>query len=136
MCGFDKSWLPCAQQQDTFHHHKIAVHIILMVYAGIGSKRYPGCFCYGLFLRLVRHLQALGWSLNGSIFPGEQLATKQYINGWWIKLICVMCVIENHVIWCCLTINSFDIVFACHFFVLTTPYVSACIVLPIPLQNI
>ena len=80
MCGFDKSWLPCTQQQDTLHHHKIAVHIILMVYAGIGSKRYPGCFCYGLFFRLVRHLQALGWSLNG-FFPWRTAGYKA-IHQW------------------------------------------------------
>ena len=31
----------------------------------------PGCFHCVLFLRIVRHPQMLGWSLNGSIFPGQ-----------------------------------------------------------------
>ena len=60
------------------HTHTTARHISasnnscthqLTIQAGIRTESCSGCFCCGLFLRLVICPRVLGWSLNGSISP-------------------------------------------------------------------
>ena len=51
MTGFEKSWLSCTQQQDTFHHHKIARHhkIAITFQAGAGAETYAGTIAVACF---------------------------------------------------------------------------------------
>ena len=56
--------LPCTQQEDIFSlSHDSCTHY-LTIQESINVESYSGCFYCGLFLRLVKRPQVVGWSLN------------------------------------------------------------------------
>ena len=54
----------------TFHHQTIVVHYKLRtIKAGIDAESFPGWFCCGLFLRLVRHPRVFRLPSTRSVSP-------------------------------------------------------------------
>ena len=80
--GFEKSHLSHTQQQDTLFSpsNNNSTHLLIFQ-GGIGAESFPGCFCCGLFLRLVRCPRALGLSSKCSISPWQADSRQQFTTG-------------------------------------------------------
>ena len=92
MTRFEIIHLPCTQQEDILFTIKIndsctnCTHQ-LTFQAGISAESCPGCFCCGLFLRLVWHTLCSGGLLQMALSPcGKQTASCNSPHDWLMSL--------------------------------------------------
>ena len=123
-----------------FHAHNSNTHFSpsnnscthwLTIQPGIDAENWPGCFCCGLFLRIVRYPRVYGSPSNGCMSLGKQTAGCNSPHDWLMSLamdLTVLCVCggENDTNGCHLAGFGEDVAFAHHFVASHPPTLWEC----------